>query len=931
MQTPQQSPSAKRRASATSPASISPSSPPPHSPPSSSSSSSAADFSPFHSRAGSSSPFLFPPCAPPLRPPSSAPLSLPALQALASDPAITSAQCSAGTLVDRFHDGHHRRYILYSCIVCGKQSGDKSKHKKHERACKRRLIRQKVEAEKEEERRTRQASVAEKRRLQDHRSRTALLQLRSHGKQERGAALMVPPRPAFQQQRKAGRAGDVGEAPQSRGLSKAEYHQLLARELKAVYHSADATPDGCLLSRDSVLTRIDLTDIFHAPDLWSHFSPHDIRSLCELLPETDRTAIQRAQQQQPPDDAEDSAAPLATSSFLSRSSDVHSAALALPTLVATVSDPVFGRSLGEYQQLLRTGSLDPALKGLRLMAEGKRRREQRQQSEWKKQHFEAYWGEALSEIHIHVQKPQPSAAADSDEADHSQPSARSGKREEQPRRAQMSRSTSPEKGRRPAARRVTQVRGATIRAARPTPPSDDDSDATQSDGDTRSGSDASDHETGGVFSDEDGAQVDSSSQVSSDSPRHSVPSSSRQPRPLHNTFRRRRAMSWSSAEEEGDEEQGDEDELDGQHGAGSTSSPPSSSSSPAPPGPAPRLASLLPLPQPVQLLPVPLPTSYPIIQRFHFRSPRFRMAKRATFVMRAPGERDAADASPSRHASSTAKSHKKRKLHGGEAAAFASMPGSPSQPPLFSHLPPSVARECTELRSRVWSEEAKAAALRVIAATSSSRLKRLEQDKLDAALQAEARLLRLMEETGDRRARQQQRQGEATDGLQRPRSRRSQGDSAGRGEAGGQRKAAWIRGGSPDARSARLDGGDDEQSEAEQSTAEEEGEASVQEQRLATTRQSEEAAPSSLSSPSSAVAAPSLRSSAAVSVSAAERWQSKLPLSSKEAQRADLRRHVFSPADSAGQNAFSTFVVHTARGPAAHDAVTRTAHTAEQW
>ena len=65
---------------------------------------------------------------------------------------------------------------------------------------------------------------------------------------------------------------------------------------------------------------------------------------------------------------------------------------------------MFVRSLDEYKVMLMSGSLDPALRGLRMMAAARRRRQQREADSNKQTEPEVYWAEKLSESKVKAAK-----------------------------------------------------------------------------------------------------------------------------------------------------------------------------------------------------------------------------------------------------------------------------------------------------------------------------------------------------------------------------------------------------------------------------------------------------------------------------------------------------------------------------------------------
>ena len=159
--------------------------------------------------------------------------------------------------------GVYKRYILYSCVVCGKQTGDKSKHHKHERACKKKIFADNTQqAEKEEgqldcrqvadDRATSrrrevggQSSSAEAQRVavkaEKHLTEYGSCSSRLKGSVE--ASLLIR-RKAEEEAKRRKWTGAQKE------LTRSQLQPLIARELKAVYHwSGCNAPDTCLHSR----------------------------------------------------------------------------------------------------------------------------------------------------------------------------------------------------------------------------------------------------------------------------------------------------------------------------------------------------------------------------------------------------------------------------------------------------------------------------------------------------------------------------------------------------------------------------------------------------------------------------------------------------------------------------------------------------------
>ena len=579
---------------------------------------------PQQSRASPSSPRLLPSSLAPSSSPSSllpgplSPRSLPA--AAVSRPVLVSRPASSGV---------HRRYVLYVCSVCRKETGDKSKHSKHERACRRRLWRQMLEAQREEELRRRQLSKTKAKRARELQADTERRQQREDSKRKReesrqqGDSRAAPEaalRPQQQQRRQqaAARWSSPSAAPPA--LSPSELRRAVSAELAGLYSTSDCRLPGCLLSRSSLLSRIELQLTFAQPQLWRRFSASELRSLCALLPAVDR----------PLPEAEDDAA------------------AAEAALLHAVSLPVFSASVVAYQQLLRSGSLDPALKGVRMLSAARRRRQLRDGSR-----------QTPNAAH-----PKAAAACDSYWAD--------GLSDALPVL--------------PSSQQQQLTFSFLSPAALPSPSSHPRSQAR-----VRVGSEEetdSEANSGSGSADGSGQQQLA---VSEERQAGQEEEPQPQPAPLHARYRR--------------------------------------SSLPVQP-------SLLPLPStPLPVLPPP-PSSFPHIQRFMLRSPRFRRAKHLRLVLRAD-RRSTQRAGVQRAPPSAASAVTER-----EQAASA-----PAASP-FSHLPAAAARDCQSLLRLCWSEEQKAEAGRRIAAAASGGERREQRRQLAAAYTAERRLLELMEAQG---------------------------------------------------------------------------------------------------------------------------------------------------------------------------------------
>ena len=216
----------------------------------------------------------------------------------------------------------------------------------------------------------------------------------------------------------------------------------------------------------------------------------------------------------------------------------------------------------------------------------------------------------------------------------------------------------------------------------------------------------------------------------------------------------------------------------------------------------------------------------------------------------------------------------------------------------FSHLPPAVARECAELTAKVWTELEKAAARARIEDSNSARVKKAEQEKLDRALHAEARLLRLMEERGDKPAGHRERQ-------QRHRTLHGEGEEL-LWSASSRLAPTLLLSlrGNPMDEGGESRGVDDGVGEV---TGDEVGDEDghVNGQREGYVVKSEEGNGSS-SSPSAMLDGGCWTSSAGRST----------PAGGPSGHAWDLRRRIFSPTSATCEEAFSTFVQHVRAGPA---------------
>ena len=138
-------------------------------------------------------------------------------------------------------------------------------------------------------------------------------------------------------------------------LEDRQSHDRLVQDaMNQTYGFCDSNPRSMVLSRDSVLIKLDLCDIIN-PGVMHLFSEQQVETLRNLLPECDRSEN---------------------------------------GLNTTFATPHFMQSLYEYQELLTSGSLDPDMREMRNVVSARRRRECC--DVWKKNHFERYWGEAYA-------------------------------------------------------------------------------------------------------------------------------------------------------------------------------------------------------------------------------------------------------------------------------------------------------------------------------------------------------------------------------------------------------------------------------------------------------------------------------------------------------------------------------------------------------
>ena len=387
-----------------------------------------------------------------------------------------------------------------------------------------------------------------------------------------------------------------------------ELRRAVSAELSSLYSSSDCLLPRCLLSRCSLLSRVQLQPAFAQPQLWLRFSAAELRSLCQLLPAVDQPLPEQ------------------------------DAAAAEAALQLTASLPVFASSVSAYQRLLSSGSLDPQLKGVRMLSSAKRRRQQRDASALQPvassaaaSAVDAYWGDSLSD-------------------------ALAAKGQLQQQRLTFSSPSKP----------------------RLLPLTAQDSGQEQHEAADGSGGDS-----GSDVSEEQRAALREVEQ------REEEQQQQQQPAPLHARYRR---------------------------------------------SPLPLAASALPLPvRPLPVLPPP-PSSFPHIQRYLLRSPRFRRARHLRLVLRQ-------DRQSAQHAAAERAAADGAQLQPQPPAASVSTAASS-----FSHLPAALADECRRLLRLCWSEEQKAeAGHRLAAANASAAVRQEVRRQLEEAVRAERRLLQLME------------------------------------------------------------------------------------------------------------------------------------------------------------------------------------------
>ena len=696
------------------------------------------------------------------------PLSLAQLLDICSDPLILSSLPTRGVHVTRLTaQGKPREYVMYRCSVCGKEVGDKSKHKKHEASCKKRILKLLNAAEKEEERQKTEPAVTHSSSQRDKEQDKDTERERGKEERKRRRTVAVPAGAAASETARLADGSSRSAAPLARfnspqpGIEKSELYKLeLKKQLKWIWHTMDVNPATCLLSRDSVLARIDLAQMFtHSAgddSIFSLLSDEERDSLMQYLPQLDQAATRGGpeggvKQEFPPP----------------RASPV------LATFHSTVASPVFLRSLDEYKRMLMSGSLDPALKGLRMMAAARRRRQQREATPSKQVETETYWGERLSEIRVNAKvalgrngrsllggwrgllgkrhKAVPAGPSTASQNGHAED------KEDGSRRASEDEEQSGDGA-------------AKDEDAEATHDEDEQEQSTRTASDTDTDNHASDGTENEEQSVEEGAEEDTKAQDEDEEGGR---------RPLHRTRRRQPAAQTPKRSKQPSSRRA--------RPRPRSSSEQSSDSSPYS---AMHIDSLLPLPLQLRLPPASLPDVVPSMQRFHMRSPRFRRVRYARFVLKdgrsalieARSVAPSSSRSPSGSAVVALKQRGKR--------------GTPPRSPprvAFSHLPRSIAKQCMQLQRQMMSAGEKQAAQQRITMARSVRVKQLEQDRLQAALEAEQQMLQLIEATasvtssssGSARRREKRREREDEErqqrrshGMKRPRGFYAAGEAA---------------------------------------------------------------------------------------------------------------------------------------------------------
>ena len=669
------------------------------------------------------------------------PLSLAQLIDICSDPMILSSLPTPGIHVTRLTaQGKPREYIMYRCSVCGKEVGDKSKHKKHEASCKKRILKMLNLAEREEEQQKNMPVGDEAEHVE------------SRVKEERKRKVLAVPAATSDRLESAASSRPASELsvtkPQQQAIEKSEMYQVeLKKQLKSIWHTMDVSPATCLLSRDSVLARIDLTQMFtggaHGNDLFGLLSDEEQASLLQYLPRVDQAAAAAMRGEHRGAVKQEFPTP--------RKESVLSA------LRSTLATPVFVRSLDEYKRMLMSGSLDPALKGLRMMATARRRRQQRETEPSKPTESAAYWGEQLSEIAVKAAKP---AVGKNGRA------LLGGWRGLLLGKKHKAVPAGPTNG---ASGQTGDGTNGISDGAVEEEQEDDtlDDDGEQSDR-TDSDTATDQHAREGTEDDRNPALEDNEEEEEEEELHAEEEGHGR--RPLHGARRRQ----LSSLTNKRSRHHSSSRPSRTQRLSTSEKSSDSSSYSPL------HIDSLLPLPLQLKLPPVSMPDIVPAVQRFHMRSPRFRRVRYARFVLKdgCGSLIDARDASTS--SSPVRSSSRKHRNPPSLSLPFGS----------FSHLPRSIARQCMQLQRRMMSAEEKQAAQQRIKTARSVRLRQTEQSRLNAANEAETQLLQLMEATAseatgssgtrreDRRRHREdaERQQRITHGMKRPRAFHDNGE-----------------------------------------------------------------------------------------------------------------------------------------------------------
>ena len=685
------------------------------------------------------------------------PLTLAQLLDICSDPMILSSLPTPGILVTRLTaQGKPREYVMYRCSVCGKEVGDKSKHKKHEASCKKRILKMLNAAEREEERQKNAPVAVQADQEPDEQEK---------GKEEkrRKKVVAVATSPASTTVESAapsrGRAELSTPTSRQQPIEKSELYQLeLKKQLKWIWHTMDVNPATCLLSRDSVLARIDLTQMFtegaSGLDVFSALCDDERSSLMQYLPQLDQAAATTEKAEQKGGVKQEFPVP--------RSESVVS------TLRSTLSSAVFLRSLDEYKRQLMSGSLDPALKGLRMMAAARRRRQQRETEPNKPSEAETYWGEQLSEVKVKVTKP---AVGKNGRALLGGWRGLLGKKHKAvPAGPSGSQNGHADEGRSGSSRDSGQEEEEEQENQRHVK-EDEEEDTAEEDQDEQTEHTASDTDTDNGQDKDTGQEQKSDNEDEEEAEAeeeikgHTVEEEGGR-RPLHRarhrpgSTRKRSRRRFSSRPSRSHQQSTSE-----QSSSGSLYSPF-------------HIDHLLPLPLQLKLPTTPLPDVIPSIQRFHMRSPRFRRVRYARFVLKDGRSSliDVRDVS-----SSSSPSARRSPPTAPKQRAMRDTASHSLSPVAFSHLSQSSAAECMQLQRRMMDPEEKRAAQQRIRQARSVRVRQMEQDRLNAALEAEAQMLQLVEAAAandsssgrkkDRRWNREdaERQQRVAHGLKRPR------------------------------------------------------------------------------------------------------------------------------------------------------------------